>query len=111
MTGAPGLLRVGVESGEGLVARFGDTVVLVVGEDDDETEHLLDAVPTAASGGTAGRIAGGLARWVAGRPDEERADRYREIVPKKAFRKPPGLRENSKPSSRTLVDVGFVEIA
>ena len=71
MTGAPDLLRVGVESGESLVARFGDTVVLVAGEDDDQTGHLLDAVGAAASDLTAGGIAGGLARWIADRPADD----------------------------------------
>ncbi|WP_018333236.1 FHA domain-containing protein [Actinomycetospora chiangmaiensis] len=70
MTAPPCLLRVGVERGEGLVARYGDVVVLVVGEE-EQAERLVDAVETAAAGGSAGRIAAALAQWVAGRPDPD----------------------------------------
>jgi len=63
--------RVGVEVGDGLVARFGDALVLVVepGSHREGTEEVLEAVETAASGaGSPGAvIAAKLAAIVAGR--------------------------------------------
>ncbi len=65
-------LSVGIEAGDGMVARFGDTVVLVApvtGDDEGSVADLLDLVAAAAAAerpGTA--IATALGGWLAARP-------------------------------------------
>ncbi len=65
-------VRVGVEAGAGLVARFGEAVVLVAPDtaaDDVPTGELLHLVETAASraGPPGAVVAAGLAAWISGR--------------------------------------------
>jgi hypothetical protein len=72
-------VRVGVEAGAGLVARFGEAVVLVAPDtaaDDVPTEELLHLVETATSGaGQPGAaIAAGLAAWISGRTSADSSE-------------------------------------
>ncbi|MEX5719126.1 FHA domain-containing protein [Geodermatophilus maliterrae] len=67
-----GLTRVGLAPGDGLVARFGDVVLLVRDDDADggaATEELLGLVEAAAAEDQPGSaVAARLGGWVGGRP-------------------------------------------